>query len=100
MTGAIQRDWVLELHQHQRPGLIATADRIARRLCESDGSTCMPRVIAEMRRLGYGPQLADQDPRWCGAVLLPSRGWERTGELVNEGSKARPVPLWRRREAA
>jgi hypothetical protein len=30
-----------------------------------------------------------------GAVLLPSRGFERTGEIERTGSKGRPVTVWK-----
>lgn len=95
MTGALQRDWVMELHEANRPGLIAAATQIARELCARDGSTCMPRVLRVMRARGWAAIMSTLDPRWSGAVLLPSRGWERTGEIVREGSRARPVPMWR-----
>lgn len=91
------RNRVLDIHAHNRAALISAADIVARRLADAMGATCMPRVLRAMRELGYGPTLDSVDPRWSGAVLLPSRGWEKTGEYVPEGSRARPVPMWRRK---
>lgn len=90
------RDHVLSHLADTRADLIEAATAIARELTAADGSVCMPRIIRAMRAHGYGPALDLVDPRWSGAVLLPSRGWERTGEIVREGSRARPVPMWKR----
>jgi hypothetical protein len=90
------RDRVLGYLAARRAVLIHAADRIALELAARDGSVCMPRILRALREHGYGDDLDDVDPRWTGAVLLPSRGWERTGEIVREGSRARPVPMWRR----
>lgn len=95
MSARVQRDWLIDLHAKHRTSLIAAADHVARELCARDGSTCMPRVLASLKRRGWAQIMASLDPRWSGAVLLPSRGWERTGEIVREGSNARPVPMWR-----
>lgn len=89
-----RRDDVLEVLAERRAVLVEQATAIALELAHRDGSTCAPRVLSEMRRRGIDLETCDR--RWMGAVLLPSRGWERTGEHVNEGSKARPVPLWKR----
>jgi hypothetical protein len=93
---AAPRDRVLDHLSKTRAYLIAAASNIARELAAMDGSTCMPRVLRAMRAHGMGDALDAVDPRWSGAVLLPSRGWERTGEIAREGSRARPVPMWRR----
>jgi hypothetical protein len=90
-----ERDDVLAQHAENRERLISIADAVALEIATRDGEVCMPRVLAEMRRRGHGWLLESVDPRWSGAVLLPSRGWERTGAIVREGSRARPVPLWR-----
>lgn len=90
------RNAVLDHHARNRAALISAADIIARRLADALGSTCMPRVLRAMRELGYGDAMDAVDPRWSGAVLLPSRGWEKTGVYVPEGSRARPVPMWKR----
>ena len=89
------RDRALDLHVQRRRYLIALADLAAHGLADRDGATCMPRVLRRLRELGHGDALDAVDPRWSGAVLLPSRGWERTGESAREGSRARPVPMWR-----
>jgi hypothetical protein len=93
---AAPRNHILDVHAKHRAALISVADRIARELA-ANGPVCMPRVLRAMREQGYAAMLEGVDPRWTGAVLLPSRGWQRTGELVREGSRARPVPMWRRR---
>ncbi len=91
------RDGVLAQHAEERAEMIEVADQIAAELASRDGSVCMPRILAAMRARGYGDKLDVLDPRWTGAVLLPTRGWERTGEIAREGSRARPVPMWRRK---
>jgi hypothetical protein len=93
---AAPRDRILDIHAQRRRYLIALADIVAHKLAANEGAVCMPRVIRELRANGHGAELDAVDPRWTGAVLLPSRGWERTGEIVREGSRARPVPMWRR----
>lgn len=93
-TPSARRDDVLEALTGRRAVLVEQATEIADELARRDGCTCAPRVLAEMRRRGIDVEVCDR--RWMGAVLLPSRGWARTGQLVGEGSKARPVPLWRR----
>jgi hypothetical protein len=91
------RDAVLAQHAEERAELIEVADQIAAELSARDGAVCMPRILAALRARGYGAKLDVLDPRWTGAVLLPTRGWERTGEIAREGSRARPVPMWRRK---
>lgn len=91
-----QRDMVLERHRHQRRMLIHIAEGIALELARAHGSVSSPEVLREMRARGWGPHLADIDGRFMGAVMLPSRGWRRTGELDRTGSRARPVPRWER----
>jgi hypothetical protein len=92
---ASSRDKVLDIHAQYRAELIEVATGIARELSAASGATCMPRVLRALRERGYGDKLDAVDPRWSGAVLLPSRGWERTGEITREGSRARPVPMWK-----
>lgn len=71
----------------------ATLDRHATN--HAQATVTAPEVVEEMRARGDGWMLTEER-RWLGAVLLPSRGWERTGELVRTGSRGRPVPVWRR----
>lgn len=93
-TPASARDETLDALTARRAVLVARATRVALELCARDGCVTSPRVLAEMRRRGLDDGTADA--RYLGAVLLPSKGWTRTGELVGEGSKCRPVPVWRR----
>ena len=94
VTPAAARDETLAALAERRAVLVRDATRVAFELCAHDGVVTAPRVHAEMRRRGLDDGTADA--RYLGAVLLPSKGWERTGELVGEGSKCRPVPVWKR----
>jgi len=89
---AAARDATLAALAERRAVLVQHATRVALELCARDGCVTAPRVLAEMRRRGLHDEAADA--RYLGAVLLPSKGWRRTGELVGEGSKCRPVPVW------
>lgn len=91
---AAARNETLEALAERRAVLVAAASRVALELAARDGVVTAPRVLREMRRRGLHDEACD--PRYLGAVLLPSRGWMRTGELVAEGSKHRPVPVWKR----
>ncbi len=90
-----ERDAALRRHDERHALLLEHARRIAHELAARDGATCGPRVQRAMRERGYDDGSADQ--RYLGGCCLPSLGWERTGETVREGSRARPVPMWRRR---
>ena len=94
--GASERDAALALHAVRRRELIAIADVVALELAARDGTVTSTAVRAEMERRGHGPRMAPHDPRWMGAVLLPSRGWTRCAEVERSGSKCRPVAVWRR----
>lgn len=94
-TPAAARDATLDALAERRAVLVAHALRIAIEQCDATGETCGPMVLTEMRRRGLLP--AGVDARFIGAVLLPSQGFTRTGELRGLGSKCRPVPMWSRR---
>ncbi len=97
LTLADERDAALARHmqdEHKRR-LREAADSAARFLIAREGSTCSPRVVAELYARGLGHLLLGLDRRALGSVFLKSRGYERTGEWTTEGSKCRPVPLWR-----
>src|SRR5688572_23340943 len=93
---ALERDRTIELLQEGRHAEdIERAHQIAAGLArlDPDGCTTAPRLQAELERLGF--IAAGEDTRWLGGVLTRKR-WVRVG-TVNEGSKARPVGLWKLR---
>lgn len=94
-TPAAERDATLERHESKHAGAIVAATEAALALHARGERVTAPEVFAEMRRRGDG-YLLTGETRWMGAVLLPSKGWTNTGIYVRIGSKARPVPVWRR----
>ena len=89
------RDAALDRHRSRHASLIVAATTFALRLAHMHGSVTSPEVLAAMRAEGWGDELDTANGRWMGSVLSPRCGWERTGEWVAQGSKARLVPRWR-----
>lgn len=95
---AAERDLVLEHHRDatdSKAELLRVADSVARELARLLWGVTGPELLHELRCRGYGDLLARVDPRVVGAVLLPSRGFERTGEVRAVGTHARKCPVWR-----
>jgi hypothetical protein len=89
-----ERDRAVDMQQHgKHRETVALAVKVACELIALHGSTCSPRVRAEMERRGLIPK--DADRRFMGGALHPSRGFRVTGEWVPEGSKGQRVPMWR-----
>jgi hypothetical protein len=94
-----ERDRSLEALEHGKHAEdIEIANGVAVQLAALDRDRCVtaPRLQAELERRGL--IAAGGDTRWLGGVLTRKR-WVRVG-TVNEGSKARPVGLWRLREGS
>ena len=94
-TPAQQRDEVLAALATKRAEAVRLGIETARALCRTypDGITAADVQRAMQER--HAAVVAGLDPRWLGAVLLPSTGFVRTGELRRTGSRCRPQPAWR-----
>ena len=88
-----ERDRYLDLFEIHRATPVALGRATAHFLAMKNGSTTSPQVIAEMRRLGYGRMLDENDRRFMGAVFRGGKVWEKLG-YSDSGSHRRPVPIW------
>ena len=104
MSGQLGLEWeareqVLDTLERCRARLVAEARAVACSLARSRGEVTSPEVLAEMRLLGFGADLARVDARFMGPVFRGPE-WERVRWLSgpeSPGSHARPVAVWRLR---
>jgi len=92
-TQARERDKVLDEHERKTEA-IRVASYVARRIALTHGGVTSTDVLRAMDDR-HAEVIAGIDRRFVGAVLLPSKGWRKTGEVRSTGSHARKQPVWR-----
>ncbi len=96
MTQEQLRDQALDLLAETRARLVGAARILATAIAQERGRVTSPEVLKAMQA-GYGPELAQVDPRFMGVVFRNTKGsarrWRRVG-WESKGSHARPVAVW------
>jgi hypothetical protein len=94
-TEAEARDAALDMLAAVRCELVMAAREAALQLAAANGRVTSTEVFAKLRAEGWGPKIAEADPRWMGVVFRTKAGWERIG-WETTGSHKRPVAVWKR----
>ena len=94
---AEKRDDVLAALAERRSEAVRLGIETARALCRAYPEGITAADVQRAMEAKHADVVAGIDPRYLGAVLLPSTGFERTGEMRPTGSKARHQPCWRLR---
>lgn len=92
---ATARDAAIADHDASRKAeAIRVATYVAKRIALTHGGVTSTEVLRALDER-HPEVIEGMDRRFLGAVLIPSKGWVRTGETRPVGSKARHVPVWR-----